>query len=137
MLSEKPNYLIVTEKLGFKFPLAWCIAALVIGAATQEVSSALFISIGSLFMVWLTCKLASLFFSFQQHSGILKNNVYDNAIKAVWFISLICLLINVFKSIFFQQGSASFLGGVFSIVYFSFMLAAANKWGMHYVEKRV
>ncbi|TPV51734.1 hypothetical protein FJ444_21225 [Aestuariibacter sp. GS-14] len=137
MQLKTPKYLLVTQELGFKLPLAWCLSALTIGILIQEIAAAIFISSASLFLVWLTSKLASFFFSFQEHSGILKNHIYDNVLKAIWFVSLFGLLINFFKSLLFNVGSEAFLGCVFSIVYFGFMLSASNRWGMHFVEKRV
>lgn len=136
MLSEKPKYLLATQKLGLKFPLVWCVVTLILGFLTQDITTAIFISLASFLVTWLTCKIASFFFSFHEHSGILKNHVYDNVMKAIWFISLFCLVINFSKSILFQSGSEAFLSSVFSIVYFGFMLSASNRWGMHFVEKR-
>lgn len=137
MQLKKPKYLLVTQELGFKLPLAWCASALIIGILTQEIAAAIFISIATLFLVWFTCKLSAFFFSFQEHSGILKNHIYDNVLKAVWFISLFCLVINFVKSLLFNTGSEAFLSCVFSVVYFGFMLSASRRWGMHFVEKRV
>ncbi|MCU4677712.1 hypothetical protein N7931_19060 [Catenovulum sp. 2E275] len=137
MLSEKPKYLLITQKLGLKLPLAWCVTALIIGLVTQDKVAAIFITLASFLASWLTHKIASFFFSFQEHSGILKNHVYDNVMKAIWFISLFCLLVGFSRSILFQSGSEAFLGCVFSIVYFGFMLSASNRWGMHFVEKSV
>jgi len=137
MQLKKPKYLLITSDIGFKLPLAWCVSALIIGILTQEIAAAIFISIASLFLVWFTCKLAVFFLSFQEHSGILKNHIYDNVLKAIWFISLFCLVIDFVKSLLFNTGSEAFLGCVFSIVYFGFMLSASKRWGMHFVEKRV
>ena len=137
MPLKKPRYLLVTQELGFKLPLAWCISALIIGILTQDIAAAIFISIASFFLVWFTCKLATFFFSFQEHSGILKNHIYDNVMNAIWFISLFSFVMNFMKSLLFNTGSEVFLGSVFSVVYFGLMLSASRRWGMHFVEKRV
>ena len=137
MQLKKPKYLLITQKLGLKLQLIWCGSAFLIGVFTQEIAAAIFISFSSFFLTWLICKLSGFFFSFQEHSGILKNHIYDNVLKAIWFIALFCLVVNFFKSLLLKTGSGAFLGCVFSIVYFAFMLSASNRWGMHFVEKRV
>ena len=137
MQLKKPKYLLITQKLGLKLPLVWCASAFLIGVLTQEIAAAIFISFSSFFLTWLTCKLPGFVFSFQEHSGILKNHIYDNVIKAIWFITLFCLVVNFFESLLAKTGSEAFLGCVFPIVYFGFMLSASNRWGMHFVEKRV
>ena len=65
MLSEKPNYLLATEKLGLIFPIFWCVVALAVGIAIDQVNGAIFISFGSLAMVWMCLKISSFFLSFQ------------------------------------------------------------------------
>jgi len=137
MLSEKPNYLVFTEKNAIKLPIAWCLSAFFIGLATQELFATIFTCLATLFVVWLCYKVSSFFLSFQQHSGILKNATYDNVIKAIWFIALFSIAISFAQSLLFKDGADVYFNACFSISYFSFMLAAAKKWGMHYVEKRV
>ena len=100
MQSEKPKYLLTTQKLGLKLPLAWCAASLIIGLVTQDKAAAIFVALTSFLATCLTYKTACFFFSFQEHSGILKNHVYDNTLKAIWFISLFGFIINFSKSIF-------------------------------------
>ena len=137
MLSEKPNYLSTTTKIGFKLPVVWCAVSLLVGIALNEISGAIFVSLASLAMVWVCFKIATFFLSFQQNTGILSNNTYDNVIKLIWVVSLLGWFASLVKAFVFSGSSSPYYESVFSIVYFSFMLAATEKWGAHFVEKRV
>lgn len=134
-LSIKPNYLVKTDNIGFLFPVVWSAIALILGVLFHEASGAIFISIMSLFIVWLTYKLVSFFLSFQQHSGIVPNGIYDQIIKFVWFASAFGFLVSIANAVLFQPEQHMYYHAVFSIVSFGFALASARKWGCHYVVK--
>ena len=134
-LSIKPNYLVRTDNIGFLFPVVWSSISLILGVLFYEVSGAIFISIMSLFFVWLTYKLTSFFLSFQQHSGIVTNGFYDQVIKFLWFVSAFGFLVSIANAVLFQPEKHMYYHAVFSIVSFGFALASARKWGCHYVAK--
>lgn len=134
-LSIKPNYLVKTDNIGFRFPIFWSSMALIWGVLFHEVSGAIFISTMSLFLVWLTYKLMSLFLSFQQHSGIVSNGFYDQVLKFIWFASMFGFLASIAYALTFQPKQYMYYYVVFSIISFGFALASARKWGCHYVAK--
>ena len=133
----KPKYLDLTEKLGLKLPVCWCLIALVIGLLSQEIGGTLFVSSMTLLVTWLSFKLSCLVFSFQENSGILSNSSFDVLLKFVWFASLFGFIYSIFSAIFFQPPKYTFFYLVFSIAYFGFSLAASKKWGSYYVEARI
>lgn len=134
-LSIKPNYLVKTDNIGFRFPIFWSSMALIWGVLFHEVSGAIFISTMSLFFVWLTYKLTSLFLSFQQHSGVVSNGFFDQVLKFIWFASAFGFLVSITYAVTFQSEQYEYYYVVFSIVSFGFALAAARKWACHYVAK--
>lgn len=131
----KPNYLVRTDHIGFIFPAFWSLAAIVLGGLFYDVSAAIFVSVMSLCIVWVTYKLFSFFLSFQQHSGILSNGLYDQVLKFIWFASVFGLFVSIAHAVIFQPNQYAYYYVVFSIVNFGFALAAARKWGCHYVAK--
>lgn len=133
--ANKPSYLIRSESIGFIFPAVWSLIALIWGILFHEVSGAIFISVTSFLFVWLTYKLASFFFSFQQHSGIISNRLYDQIVKFVWFLSAFGFLVSIVSAMLFQPESHIYYRVVFSIVSFGFLLASSRKWGCYYVAK--
>ena len=136
--AVKPKYLHYTEVLGFKIPIAWCSLAILVGFIFHEIVEAFLVPLLTLLMVYICHKLACFFLSFQEHSGILSDQVYTLVIKLIWFSSVIGFAISLFnaalKSVT-SEANVVFFNGVFSIVYFGFALAAANKWGKVYVPK--
>lgn len=136
--AVKPKYLHCTEVLGFKIPLVWCSLAILVGLLFHEVVEAILVPLLTLLMVYLCHKITCFFLSFQEHSGILSDEVYGVVIKFIWFSSVLGFSISLFNAAFKSVTSEvnfEFFNGVFSIVYFGFALAAANKWGKTYVSK--
>ena len=136
--AVKPKYLNYTEILGFKIPLVWCSLAMLIGLIFHEVVEAILVPPLTLLMVYICHKITSFFLSFQEHSGILSEKVYGVIIKFIWFSAVLGFFISLFSAAYESVNNEvnfEFLNGVFSIVYFGFALAAANKWGKTYVPK--
>ena len=133
----RPKYIDVTERLGFRFPIFWCLVALVIGLLFKDIGGTIFVSTMSLLVTWLCFKLSCFFFSFQQQSGIISNSVFDTLLKFIWLASLFGFTLSIFSAVFFQSAEHAYFYVVFSIVYFGFTLAVSKKWGSHYVETRI
>ena len=134
--TVKPSYLVKTDNIGFLIPIIWATAALVVGVLFYEISGAIFVSVMSLIGTWVMYKLSSLFLSFQQHSGILSNNLYDKVLKLIWLVSVFGFLIFNVNTVITQASQSAYYNVVFSIVYFGFALASARKWGCHFVDKK-
>ena len=137
MLSEKPSYLSVTTKIGFKLPTFWCALSLLIGVLVDEISGAIFVSLTSLAIAWVCFKFTCFFLSFQEHSGIVSNSTFDKVIKILWAISVLGWCIFILKATLYESGSSLYYEAVFSIVHYGFMLGVSQKWGAHFVETRV
>jgi hypothetical protein len=136
--AVKPNYLNYTETLGFKIPLVWSSLAILVGLIFHEVEEAILVPLLTILMVYICHKTTSFFLSFQEHSGILSDKIYGVVIKFIWFSAVLGFFISLFSAAFESVNSEvnfEFFNGVFSIVYFGFALAAANKWGKIYVPK--
>lgn len=129
-----PNYLAITNKIGLALPILWCGCSMLIGSFYFSVSGSIFVSLGSLLVAWVSLKLVSFFLSFQQHSGVVSNETYDLIVKLVWFISVIGAFSISIKSIFSDEPQEAFYSVSFNIVYWGGALAAARKWGGHYVQ---
>jgi hypothetical protein len=135
----KPKYLYLTEVLGLKIPFLWCLLATVVGLIFYETVDTISVPVLTLLMVYMCYKLACFFLSFQKYSGVVSDSVYGVVIKLIWFSSVIGFFISVFSAVFESTNSeagVAFFKGAFSIVYFGFALAAANKWGETYVSKQ-
>ncbi|MFT7356159.1 MAG: hypothetical protein ACI92T_003211 [Pseudoalteromonas distincta] len=136
--AVKPKYLNCTEALGFKIPLVWCSLAILVGLIFHQVVEAILVPLLTLLMVYLCHKITCFFLSFQEHSGILSDKVYALVIKFIWFSAVLGFSISLLGAAFESVNSEvnfEFFNGVFSIVYFGFVLAAANLWGKTYVPK--
>ncbi len=134
--SKKPKYLVFTDKLGFKLPIFWCVIALIVGIFLHDISSSLFIPVMSLLLTWVCFKSTSFLLSFQKHSGIVSNSIFDNILKFIWLASIISFIFSILNAAF-QASGQTYPSTVFSIVYFGFSLAATNSWGKCYIERRV
>jgi hypothetical protein len=130
----KPKYFYLTEKIGFNLPVVWCFTSLAIGLFFKDIGGAIFISAMSLALTWLSFKLCGFFLSFQQHSGIASNSVFDKILKLIWLVSVIGFTFSILNAVFFKQPEHTYFYLLFSITYFGFSLAASKKWGSYYVE---
>lgn len=127
----KPNYFIKTEKTGVLFPAIWSSFALVIGLAFFEVGAAVFVSIMSFALCLLLNKITQFVLSFQQHSGIVSNSIFENTLKFIWFSSVIGFFANIATSALTKPFQEAYFHSVFSIVYFGFAIASSKMWGVY------
>ena len=133
--TEKPSYLVKTDDIGFLVPIIWATLALIVGVLFYEVSVAIIVSVLSLIGTWINYKLASFFFSFQQHSGILNNSTYDRVLKYIWLASVFGFMISITYAVITQASQIAYGNVVFSIVFYGFALASTRKWGCYFVPR--
>jgi hypothetical protein len=134
--ADKPNYMRTTQSLGWKLSFLWCFLGLIIGIVFVDVGGAIFISLASLIFVWIISKVTGFFLSFQQHSGILSNQVYDKALIIVWWVALAGFLGSIIYSFAFRGADQIFYHSVFAIVYLGFAIEVSSRWAAYYVEQR-
>jgi len=133
--EARPNYLAITDKLGFKIPLIWCLSAALVGIVLFQPIEAIAVSVLSLVLVWVGFKAVGFFLSFQQQSGPITNRTYDRVLKFVWFSSALGMSATVLFAMAQESKFALFFYVVSSIVFFGFALAAARRWGCYYTEQ--